>query len=728
MRKLWVLVFIVASFLPLAFPSLALADSVNDFGYNIVNNFYSPNGTFNTAAFERLQNGSATVRLVSSELRAFPGLIENIERAAAEYNVEIIWQPEDWHTTSASEFQSYWLPQLSQINTGTISLFTEYNYFGGNPQEYARILEMALNPANGISVPVGTTNFNTSNPTGGNPFGGSMYQYVEFLRQVQSYCSGDCLNQIPVWAGSFYADYSGGNMDAAVADFVNQFNNFRSSLESLGVNLAGKTFIIPEAGLNPGVDIQSRLNSAREFATKLEAAGIPADAITFLFMDDQTGKQYFMYKDANGNWQVAEYGDFSLIGLSGPGGLGLGDDYGKTLGEAFEISGSEGDLKETVKELMLEYFEVANIKPVGSSSDEALKKIILPEEENKTKIEKSKGFVEFYYCKKDEKEWPRKLGDEMLWFEAPAYYQQMATANYQVGDYFSLPGMNIAHPLSASAGLFQKSSFSQKEKQEGYVLLAPGNSGEFNFILDSSSSCSRSGSSVTCTVSVNGNVRNGHMWVSMNGEFLGINAVPGPGAAPNVYSHTFNCPLGENCSFNLEVVNYNYGSDDQVQYPSGHPAIGSNCTVVAGETNCSFTGAQDIPMPDPPTCEIGAYDLGGIMDKQPVSVGGALRIILDWGDWVTQLINNILKPIFESNTYVIIPIIHTPWTKSAEIIYRQPVSMPFTLPGEAHEYEAAEIEIEYSDQPGRKKGTNYGTKGEDDTYNYMFDILTPPGW
>jgi len=713
--KKYLLSFFVFLFL-LSFPRLVWAQN---YGYNVVNNFYNQDGTFNDKVFELLAGGTATVRLISGEIRAHPGLIGDIEAAARRYGVNLVWQPEDWHATTPEEFDNFWREQLSQITMGTISLFTEYNYFDGDPADYAAILQSALRA--GFQVPIATTNFNITNPTGA-----GMTEYLEFLRQVEANCN--CLNQIPVWSVSIYGRYDGTNLNQAVDDFLNQLQGFKNSLVSLGVDLTGKTIIIPEAGLDPSKPISERLNLAVQFAQELENRGAPGvEAITFLLMDDKTGKQYLIVRvcDGAGNcqWVIMDYDDFGIIGLSGPERWDLGEDYGITTGESFEICGrGHEDLVARAREIALTYFEVANINPIGQSASGALEKIILPGQDNETEDQQSRGYIELYYCEKGVREWPRLLSEERIWFETPDYYQQMATATYQIGDLMTPAGESISHPLRAKTESSRSIATANKKETRGIgenpgAVLAEQS---FAFILDPSSSCVSQGGGISCSVGINGTIRYGHMWVNINGQFLGINAVPGPGAGYNWYSYNGACGA-DGCSFTLTVVN--------LDYPE-HPTLTATCAVQAGETSCSFVGGQMGPPPEPPLCELGTYTVGGQMANESVSFSGRISIPFAlaslkriWDDILGWIESLVIK------TYIIIPTIGTPWTYAAEQKYRLEVATPFTLPGNTHLYEAAEVPVKYegSDSGEDKKGSIYGAKGEDETYNYMRDILTPPG-
>jgi len=408
-----------------------------------------------------------------------------------------------------------------------------------------------------------------------------------------------------------------------------------------------------------------------------------------------------------------------------------GDDYGISPGQAFIMNGhGDPDLEDKAKrEMNLTSFEIAIISSIGESTSGSIKKIIPPGEKDQTKKEKSLGFVEFYYCKKNSFDWPKAM-DEKLWFEVPDYYQEMATSTYQVGDLISLPGKNIPHPLSVSEK--QTKTFANKTNKSGPVLLSPADDGGFVFIIDSSSYCDLSG----CTVSVNGSERNGHMWVEINGQHLGMNYIPGPGEAPGTYHYSFPSPCspGDSCVANLKVVNYDR---------EDHADISSSCIIGAGETTCSFSGAQAITKPDPPQCILKNYYLGKRMRTEFVPFGGSAKfgtflsvikevksIFDEIGDWIEDIFR------YEDLEYVVIPQIHTPWTKAAEQIYRQRVVVPATLPGHSVSYEPAEIDVGYKsrDSAGAEesyselKGSVHGVKGEDEAWRKMLEIYSPPGW
>jgi len=448
MRK--VLFFAVSLFLFLRlFPSSVSAQGM---GYNIVNNFFDKDGRFNEAAFAEVARnnpgGAITVRITSGDLNGHPDLIANIQAAVRRYNLNVVWQPEDWRATTPADFRDFWLPQLSQITTGTISLFTEYNYHYGHPDFYAQILSLALNSPIGNRVAM--TNFNITNPSGlQGPFGETMMEYGEFLRKVQERC-GNCLNDVPVWAVSIYG--RGSNPGEAVNDFVNQMEGFISTLESLGVNLSGKQLVIPEIGLDPQIPIGQRLRMVADFARQLEDEihndphfkalfennGLSLSSITFLIMDDKTGKQYLLVKDEDGNWVIIEYGALGLMGGVGPGGVAACD-YATSIQKLVLRGKSPKDVEKGIRKLKLKEAEVADWQPLSKAIQAARDKIRPPSNDDKKEklpLSPCQGYIEYYYCDGSEL---KRLGedDEKIWLGTPDYAPAGAEAIYDVGDWMT---------------------------------------------------------------------------------------------------------------------------------------------------------------------------------------------------------------------------------------------------------------------------------------------------
>ncbi len=433
--------------------------------------------------------------------------------------------------------------------------------------------------------------------------------------------------------------------------------------------------------------------------------------------------------------------DFTPITPTPPPDQEQGIDWGWTRGEPFVVIGKEDEAgvlreaKEKIRRIILTYFETAKINFLASTVDFAFEKINLPQNPNLTSKNRSKGYVDFYYCQRGLAEWPRFGGT--IEFDAPSYYKQAATATYQYGDMMTVSQTRAAR--SPLANLPQPTGFLAEERKDQGVIITEGSvlaesEQGFKFIL-SPSSCTASGGNVNCEINIKGSERYGHMWVWVNDQFVGINAVPGLEEAPNTYHFSFSCPAG-NCLVTVRALNLDI---------QDHPTIVSSCDLVVGSKgsgSCSFEGAVPITPPPPPLCEIGAYDRGkGEIAKEPVptrgiaNVTGVLSILIkqiwrELKDELGKIIDKWEEREYDLKEYVVFPYISHPYTKASEIKFRQEVSLPFTLPGEGHNLEHAQTRVEYEvgnkNPPGSKIGTIYGSYGWNEAYEYDVKMVSPP--
>ncbi len=649
-------------------------------GYNIVNNFFNPDGSFNDKAFELIANqnpnATVTVRLTSGELRLYPNLVSLIENAAQKYGIgNIIWQPEDWSATTPQQFNDFWVGYLSQITMGEISLFTEYNYHYGSPENYAQILISALNA--GFQVPIASTNFNTTNPTGSNPFGGQMIEYVEFLRQVQASCASagraSCLNEIPVWSVSIYSHFTG-DIGAAVDDFINQFNSFKNALLNLGVDLSGKRFIIPEVGLDPSLPIDQRLAAAAGFITALEArihgdvelSGL-ISSMTFLFMDDKTGKQYLIIK-INGQWVVVNYEDYDLVGLSGSPIGGESQRIGSAHGRSFiaEKTVCWDNFDEAVSAVVRALdFNISQNDKIAENLKVANSLLIPPGIKNKDKAEESQGEITFEVCQNNTRNW--FTTEDSIKISVPESYMQASTNGVQVGGYFSPKGVD-----STGIAFANPSS----EKSNGPVIAAPqGESGDFVSIA--SFSCSATSWQVGCTLVVDAGYY-GHVWVEANGQFLGINAV-GRGLT---YYYNANVGGEKPSSYTISAQVTNHDVSPKL-------SDGASCTIVfdaRGNGTCSGSGTPLEP-PEPPLC-VPRDNSGEPMEYEGRDTSGVTRIPMDHGLSLEGFLEQIGLGfgVCKSVEFVFTPVTSVPYTFPDEKIQRENIYRTIAPPGSEDKY------------------------------------------
>lgn len=702
--------------------------SAQSTGYNIVNNFFNPDGSFNDQAFKLIAGGSpnpaVTVRLTSAELQLYPNLVSLIQSAAQRYGISnITWQPEDWSATTPEQFNNFWIDHLSQITMGQISLFTEYNYHYGNPDNYAQILISALNA--GFQVPIASTNFNTTNPSGINPFGGQMLEYVEFLNQVQASCASSgragCLNEIPVWSVSIYAHYTG-DVGVAVDDFINQFNNFRNTLSSFGIDLSGKQFVVPEVGLDPSLPINQRLAAAADFITALEARvhGDPGfssliDSMTFLFMDDKTGKQYLIVK-IDGRWVVLDYEDYGLVGLSGRGSVGgepkrVGSAHGRSFIATKTVCWDRFDEAVSAIVKALE-FNISKNDSVADNLREANSLLIPPGRDNKSKAEESEGEITFEVCQNNTRNW--FTTEDSIKISVPASYMQASTNGVQVGGYLNPKGVDsseIAYNVP-------------KNTNPGPIVAAPeGESGDYVSIR--SFSCSATSWQVNCTLVVDAG-HYGHVWVEVNGQFLGVNAV-GRGL-----TYYYNANVGgekpESYTVSASVTNHDT-SDPKL-------SDGSSCTIVfdtRGNGTCSGSGVPIEP-PEPPLC-VPRDNEGEPMEYEGRDTSGITRIPMDHGYSLERFLQELAKGFGVCDTveFVFTPVTSVAYTMPDEEIQRENIYQLFAPPGAEEDYLFRHGETQdIFEARGRDSSIFetaldiFGQKGVDKAKKKTIEYLQPP--
>jgi len=449
-------------------------------GYNIVNNFFDEENKFNEAAFRALQKeGAVTVRITGGDLAGHPDLIEQIQGAAEKYDLQLIWQPEDWSATTPQHFEKFWLPHLEKIKRGKISLFTEYNYHYGHPDYYAQILQRALTR---LGDRVAFTNLNITNPSGKeSPFGETMVNYQEFLSQIKERCP-NCLEQVSTWAVSVYSQDFGG--------FKRQLKEFTDYLSGLGISLQGKKIIIPEAGLDPSLPFEERWRRITDFAAELTARqgeiaqilqqkGMTLSALTFLFMDDATGQQFLLVRDQNGQWQIVEYSQLGLRGGVGPAGIGWCD-YDWRIGQLFWLVGKDAsDIQAGVRKIALRRAKLPNLRPLAQVVEGIRRRIRPPSsQEKKRPVVSCRAYVEFYYCPEGSSGEPILLGEgERVWLEVKQYYAQMAAATYQVGDWVrsekraKSPGSTAVNFAGSGLAMAQDEGMTKRVLGESRVAL-----------------------------------------------------------------------------------------------------------------------------------------------------------------------------------------------------------------------------------------------------------------
>lgn len=689
------------------------------FGYNIVNNFFERDGSFNDKAFELVarQNpgGTVTVRLTSQELRSHPNLINLIQQAAQRYGLNLIWQPEDWAATTPEHFRQFWLPHLSEITLGEISLFTEYNYHYGQPEDYGEILVAALR-AN-LKVPLATTNFNLTNPTGTNPFGQPMFQYQEFLGRVKEKClslgMSDCLNRVPVWAVSIYG--RGENVDQMVGDFINQLRGFTQALAGLGVSLTGKRVIIPEAGIDPSIPIQQRLAQAAEFIKKLEErlGGDPelkglVEKVTFLFMDDKTGKQYLIVKDENGNWVVLEYGSFGLVGFSGPVG-GVSQNMGTAPGKSFIVTRTvcweryDQVIKAIIRALQ---FRVSKNKPIAENLKGVNRLLIPPGKENQNKAHEAVGEVSFEVCELNTHNWFPV--EEKIKVSIPSSYQQASTNVFQVAGYLNPPG-------KVSRSLSQKKDVSSEKR--GVILASP--QGEGDYLDITNFSCSAKGWQVSCQLSVNAG-RTGHVWAHINGQMVGFNAI-GDGL---VYYYQTTLPL-QTKEYRLTATVVNHDLQPKL-------TASASCVLILNERGDGSCSGKGVP-PQPPLCQ-PRDNQGEPLEDEERAVEGVVRFPLRHG-LVRELFEKLLATTGVCRTidFVFTPLVSIPFTFPEEKVQRERVYQVFAPPGSEEHYlfrHASSLSqfgiIEGTEEQRETEVDIFGQKGVRNAYEYTLKLLSPP--
>ena len=416
-------------------------------------------------------------------------------------------------------------------------------------------------------------------------------------------------------------------------------------------------------------------------------------------------------------------------------------DCGITVGDYFIIRGNQQDIDNynagsDFREIAISHFETGNINIIGSTMDETFKTINLPENQNNTRSNESRGYVEFYYCQKGTYSWPQRFEGEVV-FEVPGYYEQAATSTYQYADMMTSPENRSANSPQAQSSQIQFKYAADNDKnlanvlggKVGSVLQA---SDTHYFIVDPNSSCTRLGTSVSCNIGVKGvdtGWNMGHMTVLINGSFIGINKIPGSDMAYNEYSAFMDniCPAAGECDISLQIINFDLGVE------GGHAQDFTFCSLNDNADSCGFTGGgEPPPPPEPPYCDENLFKASG---RQPmtdvqvptygvVRIGALNKLISDVFDSLKQIWNLITS----SNEYLVFPIIHHPYTNASEIKFRHEASMPFTLPEDEHDQIHAEIDIKYENKESdtEKQGAVYGSTGWDKATKYDIDMVSLP--
>ena len=668
-KTFFTIIFLSLPFL-LPTPSQAV-----EIGTNIVTNFSEKN--LQTIYDARGSSFPLTIRL-GPEFLDDPSqtttLVQTLQSIGFSLS-DITWQPEDWEGYPAENFP-LWKEVFAALPGGTLSLFTEYNSLGSNqdPAQFADILREALlwQSQGIIKIPLASTNFNISHPN-----------FPSFVKSVEANCPG-CLAKLDkislsVYVGAFTQQkYQGETW--AINDFVRQVNYALNNLKlATGTDFSGKPILITELGLWPNAQsypLSERLNDVLSFASDLEkafAAGkIPfnIESLTFLVMDDATGQQCFVYKDLDQDQWVTDC-DIDL----GSGPTGRASDKCILCGcqKASSVAFKPVTICfQSPEEVISGLFRVKNSKTADTSPqyESQLKMIPYLQRSSQTKkiqnllqsSDSSSGQIKLEVCDIRSGKFFKVPPMPAL---IPAFYQGLFDTS---GTILSLTSPERARYLYPHRG-------QQAEANEGVtvpelvgpngiplVQRSPGRNGTELYFTQGS--CQASGSSATCSVTVQGTPQSGHDWVHLytsRGEkyMLGINAIFD---GPLVYNITFPIDTGKPQTLTFETINH-----DQADSNGSKPTDVQTCTLTfnaQGTASCTLnTDSPPLPTSAPKKCEpYGTHEsLNQPYPIPPSRTGLSFRSGLSLEDFLKQIGEAL--GVCETYRFLVTPELCLPYTQ-----------------------------------------------------------------
>ncbi len=331
MKKLpFLLSFLTIFFLAIIYPSQTNAQGCGDiFGSNVATNWYRENLEF----IRNQANCSGPIPIeviITPAERDNHQLLLDLEKNLRELNFVPTWRPWGNGMPRGSELQA-WIDAASVLSIGQFQLFNEPNncYFGcfsGSTPDpvadaQAALVFLEASEQGKIKIPLALMPLSPRTPNYG-----SFLSEQNYWTQFNNACGG-CVKDFDYIGLNVYPLTSpGANPNANVDKFISDFSAQLNFFASLGVNTATTRFVITEAGLDPGMyegNFEQRVRDTIAFAQALEARVkadpslfLNVDQITFFIMDENTNKQYLIYRqcDDAGNceWVVDEYKVYNI--------------------------------------------------------------------------------------------------------------------------------------------------------------------------------------------------------------------------------------------------------------------------------------------------------------------------------------------------------------------------------------------------------------------------------
>jgi len=311
MKKIFFFVFFfyLSSSLPV------LAQTCSPVGVNIAANFDRENLEFIRNQANCTGQIPITV-ILTPELNQNHEKLLEVQQNLKELNFNPTWRP--WgeiNPQSKTELEA-WIDTFSLLEIGQLQTWNEWNRYTEittiDPGRDAQVVQALLKARNAgqINIPIGNTPLDLHNLTD--------MSYRDYWTEFNNVCPS-CLNRLDFIVSNVYT--SGRYSENSVSDFLSVWQGELNFLKNIGVNLSNKYFVISEAGLNPGAyvgNFNQRLEDTLKFASDLEREvlnnpqAFPGlDQITFLLMNDETGKQYLIYrscdKAGNCSWLVRDF-------------------------------------------------------------------------------------------------------------------------------------------------------------------------------------------------------------------------------------------------------------------------------------------------------------------------------------------------------------------------------------------------------------------------------------
>ncbi|MFH1561688.1 MAG: hypothetical protein ABID04_03905, partial [Patescibacteria group bacterium] len=528
--------------------------------------------------------------------------------------------------------------------------------------------------------------------------------------------------------------------------------------------LANKKIIIPEAGIDPAKPIGERLQIALNFAKQLEARlssseiknKFNIDSVSFLLMDDKTGKQYLIVKDADGNWVIMEYDSFNIIALSGQEAIitELFERVGIARGNGFEITKSVcwGNYDEAIQGALKALNTYVNHNtPVKNNFSGVLDKLLPPDEIKKNRSDESLGkMLNWEVCEAGTQDYWYPEGE--IKYQVPAEYSGRSVQGVQLNEMLSPPKKSDSisnddlvtwdQPLNSNqAGITQSNVFDKRvlgKSTEDHTNVCPnvgfrawGENGKLCWEIQGdvgpTTHCDW-GYRINLTDD-SGNVTTLHHEPMIPRHCLTMDPKNGPPIRITCHDGNANSiPFPTNGKIDFEITTVR-GWPDYDCRPDMHVAIG--CKKVGDKIVCTDAQGNQLARPTPPPCQV-KHNQGSAMPDLPTDTSGKVTIPINSGlspetfmqALLTQLgVCRDIKFVFNFWTA-------TSFTYPDESIQRETYNF-LALPGK--EYQAKDGEtttgVSFKASPEKQNRTEmdiFGQAGVQDAYKETIQLLSPP--